>query len=346
MNAAVSVPAVPRNPWVDYAKAIGIVLVVYGHVARGLFNAHVPMDEPTYQAVDTALYSFHMPLFFFLSGLFFFDSLRKRGAPGLVWNKVDTLVYPYLVWSILQGTVEVVLGRWTNGQVSFQEVFSLLWAPRAHFWFLYALFLICVLGALVYSVVARRFVWVVAVAGVAVYLARPHLPDVPNLGFVTSFFVFFAAGVWFMQHEAGLRRWAPGLAVLAGVAFAAALRHLVVEQAAGREVDEALRLGIAFLGIAIVVWVCQTLGRWQVPPLAALGQASMVIYLMHVLIGSGARIVLAKLLHTDNLALHLLAGCVGGIGVSMVFWALAARWRPLAALFENPWPLERGLRPT
>jgi len=30
-----------RNVWVDYAKAIGIILVVYGHVARGVIQCRV-----------------------------------------------------------------------------------------------------------------------------------------------------------------------------------------------------------------------------------------------------------------------------------------------------------------
>ena len=65
-----------RNVWVDYAKAIGIILVVYGHVARGVFNAGLPMDEARFVLVDSIIYSFHMPLFFFLSGLFFFDEKK------------------------------------------------------------------------------------------------------------------------------------------------------------------------------------------------------------------------------------------------------------------------------
>ncbi|MES2888511.1 MAG: acyltransferase [Pseudomonadota bacterium] len=333
-----------RDLWVDHAKGLGIVLVVYGHVARGLFNAQVPMDEATYRAVDAALYSFHMPLFFFLAGLFFVDSLQKRGAGGFVLNKVDTIVYPYVLWSILQGLIEVVMGQWTNGQVGLRDVLSLLWAPRAHFWFLYALFLICLLGALVYSVVSRRHAGWVALAGVGLYLARPYLPDVPNLGFVTTFFVYVAAGVWFRDLQASVARharwgvWALGAACLAAQAF------LYTESAAGRDVGEALRLGIAAVSIAFVVLLCQGLAPGRPGWLARLGQASMVIYLAHVLAGSGARIVLAKLFHTQHLGLHLVVGCAAGIGVSLVLLSLARRSRLVAALFENPVPLEQRLR--
>jgi len=56
------------NIWVDYFKAIGIILVVYGHSARGLHAAHLPFDQDMFMAFDAAIYSFHMPLFFFISG--------------------------------------------------------------------------------------------------------------------------------------------------------------------------------------------------------------------------------------------------------------------------------------
>jgi len=98
-----------RDAWVDYAKAIGILLVVYGHVARGVHNAGIPMDAALYELVDSIIYSFHMPLFFFLSGLFFLHSLERRGPGALTANKIDTIVYPYVLWSLIQGLTEVAL---------------------------------------------------------------------------------------------------------------------------------------------------------------------------------------------------------------------------------------------
>ena len=63
-----------RSHWVDYAKAIGIVLVVYGHVLKGLHSAGIKMPEAFYELSYSIVYTFHMPLFFFLSGLFFYSS--------------------------------------------------------------------------------------------------------------------------------------------------------------------------------------------------------------------------------------------------------------------------------
>ena len=190
-----------RNVWVDYAKAIGIILVVYGHVARGVFNAGLPMDEGEFVLVDSIIYSFHMPLFFFLSGLFF-DSLQKRGRGGLIINKVDTIVYPFIVWSLLQGLFEVVLSNYTNGQVTLTEVFSLLWMPRAQFWFLYALFLVFLVCTFLYAKADRRYFLPFVVLFGVLFVFQQELTINNMTRFILGNTVFFALGVWFNEVKA------------------------------------------------------------------------------------------------------------------------------------------------
>lgn len=140
-----------REAWVDYAKGIGIILVVFGHANRGLYSAGIQLSGSSYLLTDSIIYSFHMPLFFFLSGLFFTQSLDKKGKTSFVISKIDTIVYPYVVWSLLQGMVEVLLSRYTNNPSSLGDVLSLFTHPRAQFWFLYALFMVFVLATLLYS---------------------------------------------------------------------------------------------------------------------------------------------------------------------------------------------------
>ena len=49
-----------RIEYLDIAKGIGMILVYIGH-------CRIPGDNPLFQWI----YSFHMPLFFFISGLLF-----------------------------------------------------------------------------------------------------------------------------------------------------------------------------------------------------------------------------------------------------------------------------------
>ncbi len=186
-----------RTEWVDYAKGIGIVLVVFGHVARGVHTAGLPIDEGLFRLVDSVIYSFHMPLFFFLSGLFFTASLQQQGAGRLVAGKLRTVALPYLVWSILQGLVEVLLSQYTNGHVTLVEVFSLLWQPRAQFWFLYVLFFMFLGATLIYRWLPARMHGVVAALACLGAIWAEYLPGGMPFGIVIQYFPYFAAGVSF-----------------------------------------------------------------------------------------------------------------------------------------------------
>ncbi|HDY8515303.1 TPA: acyltransferase family protein, partial [Klebsiella pneumoniae] len=89
-----------REVWVDYAKALGIILVVAGHVNRGLYSSGIYISKQFYTLFDSVIYTFHMPLFFFLSGLFFVKSIGGKGKRAFLINKFDTIFYPYVLWSL------------------------------------------------------------------------------------------------------------------------------------------------------------------------------------------------------------------------------------------------------
>ncbi|CAM7683340.1 acyltransferase [Klebsiella pneumoniae] len=44
-----------RNEWVDYAKGFGIVLVVYGHISRGLYNSGIISDTKWFHFIDSLI---------------------------------------------------------------------------------------------------------------------------------------------------------------------------------------------------------------------------------------------------------------------------------------------------
>lgn len=57
---------------------MGIFLVVLGHLNRSFINADIVFNYPIINFVDRWIYSFHMPLFFFVSGLFFMKLYRNN----------------------------------------------------------------------------------------------------------------------------------------------------------------------------------------------------------------------------------------------------------------------------
>lgn len=327
-----------RNVWVDYAKAIGIILVVYGHVARGVFNAGLPMDEANYVLVDSIIYSFHMPLFFFLSGLFFFDSLQKRGKGGLIINKVDTIVYPFIVWSLLQGLIEVVLSNYTNGQVTLVEVFSLLWMPRAQFWFLYALFLVFVLCSFLYARADRRYFLPMLVLFGVLFIFKDALTVNTATRFILGNTVFFALGIWFNEVKQFFLARCVQLTLYFGALFVVGqyLFHITFGM---NYVDGGLPvLALATISIFFMVALSMWLGQFRVGWLLFLGASSMTIYLMHILAGSGVRVILASFLGIDSIPVHLVLGTLVGIAAPLLAQVVINRYR-LGFLLAPPKPV-------
>ncbi|MGP2698675.1 acyltransferase family protein, partial [Serratia marcescens] len=211
-----------REAWVDYAKGIGIILVVFGHVNRGLYSAGIQLSGSSYLLTDSIIYSFHMPLFFFLSGLFFTQSLDKKGKTSFLISKIDTIVYPYVVWSLLQGMVEVLLSRYTNNPSSLGDVLSLFTHPRAQFWFLYALFMVFVLATLLYSKEKYRYLLpVLIVISAGLYLYQDSLTKAFHFDYITRFLIFFLLGAFAIRYASLIANLGFGSLLASLIAFIA-----------------------------------------------------------------------------------------------------------------------------
>ena len=316
-----------RKIWVDYAKAVGIILVVYGHVARGVFNAGIPFSEPVFRIVDSVVYTFHMPLFFFLSGLFLIRSLEKRGSHGLLENKVSTIVYPFILWSLIQGFTEVFLSDYTNGQVAYSNVFSMLWAPRAHFWFLYALFLITVVSTTVLSLLPRKAGMALLFTSAVGYVFQEDLSNHFLTGYINKYLVFFVFGVLFSQSAIRFELGSTRMLIIWASLFAGCQTFFHAVLGLNFEDTGFASLVLALVSIVFVVSFSCRLAEKRHEWLLLLGASSMGIYLMHVLAGSGARMILAQVLHIDSLAVHLLAGCTVGLVAPLLVVQWVSRYR-------------------
>jgi fucose 4-O-acetylase-like acetyltransferase len=315
-----------RNALFDYAKGIGIILVVYGHVARGIQSAGLPVDQEFHTLVDSVIYSFHMPLFFFISGCFFPLSVEKRGAVGLLAGKLSTVVYPYILWSLLQGLLEVAVSAHTNGSVTLDQVLSLLWWPRAQFWFLYILFGAFVLAAVLYRQTTPAWTTMVLGLAIAYYLTRYSPADMFMLNVLPQCFVFFACGVSAAHLLTRVDLGRPGWLALTAAAFVLAqwdYHQDVVDTASGHTSPAKLVLGL--LGIGLVMLLSRHLTSWRWRWLEYVGRHSLEIYLLHVLAGSGTRIVLQQFLGITDPVAHLVAGTLAGLGLPLLLVANARR---------------------
>ena len=315
-----------RTLWVDYAKALGIIMVVYGHVARGLYKAQIPMNETLFKLIDTVIYSFHMPLFFFLSGLFFYDSLRKRGLKAFIANKLDSIFYLYVIWSVLQGALGLILKQWTNNSVSFNEILSLFFEPRMQFWFLYALFFITLIAGFLYAKIDQKYALILFLLSSLLVIL-----NVPNYGFTPLIYVlpylcFFMFGIYFNQIEsyfiANKNKFLPPLAILFTATHWFSLTQLNLAPAYSLA---AIKLVTTLISILFTVNFCMCLAGRSSKLLSSIGAASLIIFLAHVITSSAARIVLQHFLAIHNFWVHLVLDFIAGLFGSMLLQKLLAK---------------------
>ena len=153
---------------VDYARGLGILLVVVGHTLRGVINSGLLESSAATRFADDWIYAFHMPLFFFLSGLFAERSADK-GPRRFVADKLRTIAYPYVVWSLLQTSVQILMSRHTNSPASWHDLaIDRLYVPPMQFWFLYALFLCFLLFLVCWQMCLGRWGFLGVVAALTI----------------------------------------------------------------------------------------------------------------------------------------------------------------------------------
>lgn len=130
-HSATRVTEKPREEWVDIAKGIAIILVVFLHATFDW----APVQEWVWAEYTDVLETFRMPLFFFAAGLFAAKTLSKS-LLELVNDRVVRLVWLYLLWSLVAIAVTQIQGQ---GMSLAERVLTLPFVPNSATWFIYAI---------------------------------------------------------------------------------------------------------------------------------------------------------------------------------------------------------------
>ncbi|MCA1324565.1 acyltransferase family protein [Herbaspirillum sp. alder98] len=312
-----------RQQWIDVLRGIGIVLVVWGHVYGGY-------------SFDL-IFLFHMPLFFFLSGMLF-KPVDDVGAFARI--KARQLLVPYTVFLLL---INLPLGLHLLAQphdpgalrdfvIDLLLGGSRLSAWVAAFWFVtsfYAVLLIeaCLIGR--YS--QRTLLWLHALmlalsALNAWLLPQWQVPWALNVALAAAPFVY-AGHLW---HQGGdqphLERWALALVLLA-------LPVILLNRFLGWNIGFGYDMKVTHYGIPVVSFVvalaccvvmarfARTLAARHARParlLAALGRAAIVIMFMHMVFTMGLGALVGEQYQLARVAL--------GLGGSYLIYVVARRW--------------------
>lgn len=168
-----------RMQWIDALKGFGIFCVTFGHL-----NPWMPLE--------THIYSFHMCLFFFISGYLF--TLR---TPLLTYvkKKIKNILIPFIAWDLMASMVSIILGD--NLKEVLLKLFvingDLCW--NAPIWFLLILFIAEILYALfMYFSNSKKTILIIIVVSIVLWILCGNYSFHFKLNILPLAICFYACG--------------------------------------------------------------------------------------------------------------------------------------------------------
>lgn len=119
----------------DLMKGIGILLVYLGHS----FNLYGLQGNKLFLYLYRTTYSFHMPLFFFISGLLS-NTDKKIDLKKFYRGKLKRLLIPYLFINLVDFFPRILFPKLVNQK--FEGISYIFLYGTKIFWFVYTLFII------------------------------------------------------------------------------------------------------------------------------------------------------------------------------------------------------------
>ena len=299
-----------RKTYIDYMRAFAILLVIAGHA-----NA---FNDP----VKNWIYSFHMPLFFIISGL---TLSEKKLSLKIVEKKVRVLLVPYIVWGLLYSSL-------TPGNVvkicygSYRSIASA--GSLTSLWFLPTMFIAYFISQILIKIrkSVLRLLFVMGVFLVGCYLPKikEGYPWCLNIGFIAAAFIF--AG--YLIKELTDKRWSLGI-MIAGTMIGAAgtwMYHLnsvnvksYILMASGRIGNPAWFVISSLCGF-IFIYFFSKIVEYYLPGneiISYLGQNTMTVFLINKPILQILEDVLNRVAVKNEIRL-ILAVCITAIVACLI----------------------------
>ncbi|MGB3242951.1 MAG: acyltransferase [Sulfitobacter sp.] len=318
-NTAPPGKTMSRDAVLDLVRGVAIILVVLGHVLVGIRSAGA--DTVLVRFLLIVIYSTHMALFFEVSGIL------SRGMAQRSWPEVGRqlglrVVWPYILWSIVLLAAHFAMSGSTNTSLDTFAPWRILWSPPSVMWFLYVLFFaMLIMRAL--QPVSRTVMIGVAIALMAMAYGFDFVPQEGR--WIGVFLIAAAVG------RAGLERISTPVGYgLAGVVMLVTMWIAWTEAQGGLTgypAGTVRYIPALVAGPLVLVWLCRRLPPegWIAAALSFVGRYTMPIFVTHILVTAGTRIVLLQVLGIGNWTIIVIAGTLLGVCLPLVAATLADR---------------------
>lgn len=293
----------------DIGKGIAIYLVVLGHLLGQTFNVG--------QQLQNIITFVHLPVFFFISGFFYINSINRYSKKKLLLNKIRQLLIPYLFWSCVSFFTNVIF-RITDSTIIdiVREEFVQIFIYSRSVWFLVVLFITqCIVVGMVWlSEMFHINKYLVVIIGwILISVCTPNVYF--SMWLFKWLFPFFIIGIFYAENKKKLEsiRKVCVVSVVFPILYIIMFDPIYFKIYLEFDYDglKSMLIGggyyiISLFGVSLVLLVSfyiQKLkfGRW----IAEMGKYSMEVYVMHMIFIKFLVYIPAKMYENESIFTYL-----------------------------------------
>ncbi len=321
-----------RIDWLDTARGICIFLVVMGH---SIIYTDVSLGGTrgatleAWKNLCTWIYSFHMPLFFFVSGYLHSIKKSENNRKQYILGRSFSIITLYVTFSIIFWLAKFYFSKNVNNVVTIRDLVCIPIYPLSDMWFLYALvamFLIreVVIHFQIDNKLYLFFCLVLSIAGSCVIwdeaLKQTVLPR------LAKNMIYYALGnvvvgkINFKELSRN-RKLSFGLSIIFFLMGIGCICFVNIEnEHLPIVVKGALNIIISIVNLTAVVIICQLEALKDIKTIDLLGRESLIVYLIHDYGVTGSVICLKQFVSDSSMCIIL--STMVGLFVSIVaIWA-------------------------
>lgn len=293
--------------------------MVVGHVLRGIDRTSMLHSPEWWKYADKGIYLFHMPLFFYLAGLFFEKTMQHLGYQRMIIRYSAVLIPPLVFWSYLQQGMQYFSSA-SNIDISLIQLIFSPFPPKQQFWFIGALLLMCcITGWLLTLKKAKLYIlgfFIALLTGSAFTINDPSLIFPSGWNWYTLrqtfyHFPYFLLGILITHNS--INRIKLGPIVSLTVFFLSLCFYMT---SLGAEMEGQVYIATSLVCVlALYKFFDSIQDKWHGKIkdwCIFIGQNSMIIYVAHIIFTAGSRTALIKL-GIENYYIHLTIGTISGI---------------------------------
>jgi fucose 4-O-acetylase-like acetyltransferase len=333
-----------RQGWIDYDRGISIILVTYRHVFESLNHAGFDLEAyPFLGYINVFFFGFRMPLFFIASGIFIRNGIKSYQLKGYLGNRIKTILYPMLLWGIIQISLQIIFSDYTNSadSINYKTYIYLITDPRVtgQFWYLNALFFVGVIYAFTsvkfhFNALNQLGVGLILYS-ISAYIHRLDI-DLGAINDVLKYYLFFSIGdaisKYIMQEQA--KQWLTSPKVMFTLIAGFIINQYFFTRmnlAAGTSYHIENQWPLFFLLVALTGCALSLSISFKLTEirrlkfLRVIGYNSVHIYCMQIIIMSAARVVCSKFFHLNNPILLTLFMLTAGIMIPIFIYNICLR---------------------